>query len=114
MPKPINMGMVIVLDFMLDIADTETQLPVKLQKVFEIYAHVPGNMAVAFLGSSAGYTQLKFNGFNHGVTGDNKDRHAGRIFAYAMLCGFFLFTPNAIELLEVRAAIRGARSSRAS
>ena len=59
MPKPINMSRVIVLNFMLDIADTETQLPVKVQKVFEIYAHVPGNMAVAFFGSSAGYMQLE-------------------------------------------------------
>ena len=74
MPELINMAIVIVMDFLVNSAYTETKLPVKLQKDFEIYAHVPDNMAVAFLASSAGYMQLKFNGIKHGVTGNIKNR----------------------------------------
>ena len=42
---------------------------------------------------------------------DEPGRRVGQIYAHALLCGFLPLLPNAIEPLEVRAALRGARLS---
>eukprot|EP00928_Gymnodinium_smaydae_P002165 TRINITY_DN10765_c0_g2_i4.p1 TRINITY_DN10765_c0_g2~~TRINITY_DN10765_c0_g2_i4.p1 ORF type:complete len:1488 (+),score=352.65 TRINITY_DN10765_c0_g2_i4:76-4539(+) len=89
LPDMIIMVIVVLLDCLLKISSTESKLPVKVDKEWEIQVYGASNFATALCGSSVGYMQLKFNVINYGVVGNITDRRAGVI--YALLCGVCFF-----------------------
>mmetsp|Transcript_63589 Transcript_63589/g.176882 ORF Transcript_63589/g.176882 Transcript_63589/m.176882 type:complete len:1421 (-) Transcript_63589:166-4428(-) len=91
LPDLITMIIVCVLDCLLKMSSTETKLPVKVDKDYEVSLYGLSNIPVVLAGSSVGYMQLKFNVINYGVMGTVKDRRAGMI--YAILCATAFFGP---------------------
>jgi len=89
LPDLVIMIIVCVLDNLLKLSSTETKLPVKVDKDYEIQVHGLGNILTTLCGSSVGYMQLKFNVINYGVMGNAQDRRAG--FMYAAACGVCFF-----------------------
>jgi len=89
LPDVFIMIIVIVLDCMLKISSTETKMPVKTDKNYEITLYGMGNILTTLTGQTVGYMQLKFNVINYGVLGNVKDRRAGII--YSLMCGFCFF-----------------------
>jgi len=83
------MLVVCVLDCLLKISGTETKLPVKVDKDYEIQLVGAGNLLTCATGSAVGYMQLKFNVINYGILRNIKDRRAAVI--YAVLCGACFF-----------------------
>lgn len=83
------MIIVCMLDCLLKLSSTESKLPVKAPKDYEIRVYGASNLVTTLTGSSVGYMQLKFNVINFGVMGNVKDRRGG-IF-YALLCGICYF-----------------------
>jgi MFS superfamily sulfate permease-like transporter len=77
------------MDNLLKLSSTESKLPVKVDKDYEISIHGLGNILTTLTGSSVGYMQLKFNVINYGVIGNLTDRRAGII--YSLLCGACYF-----------------------
>ena len=57
------------------------KLPEQLQRDYEIQCYDLGNISVAALGSSVGYTQLKFKVINYGIIGNVTDRRAGLLYS---------------------------------
>jgi MFS superfamily sulfate permease-like transporter/Ca2+-binding EF-hand superfamily protein/CRP-like cAMP-binding protein len=94
-----DLGMMIVvtlLDCLLMLSYTESNLPVTVIKDYEIQLDGLGSIVTAIMGSPVGYMILKFNVLNYGVMGNVKDRRAGVI--YAVLCGVGYFF--SIELIN--------------
>jgi len=91
LPDLITMIIVCVLDCLLKMSSTETKLPVKVDKDYEVSLYGLSNIPVVLAGSSVGYMQLKFNVINYGVMGTVKDRRGGLI--YAILCASAFFGP---------------------
>merc|ERR1719201_2321198 len=83
------MLIVCLLDCLLKLASTESKLPVKADKDYEIKVYGIGNLFTTLSGSSVGYMQLKFNVINYGVLGNVTDRRGGVI--YALMCGVTFF-----------------------
>merc|ERR1719498_387187 len=83
------MIVVCLLDCLLKISSTESKLPVKTDKDYEIQLYGYANILTTLCGSSVGYMQLKFNVINFRVMGNCTDRRGGII--YAILCGLCFF-----------------------
>jgi len=83
------MVLVCTLDCMLKLLSTESKLPVKPDKDYEVQLYGVGNIVNTFCGCSVGYMQLKFNVINFGVMGNSKYRLGG-IF-YSIFCGVCFF-----------------------
>jgi MFS superfamily sulfate permease-like transporter/CRP-like cAMP-binding protein len=83
------MLIVCTLDCALKIFSTESKLPVKPDKEYEIQLYGAANVLTTLCGSPVGYMQLKFNVINYGVMGNAIDRRGG--FLYASLCGLCFF-----------------------
>jgi len=94
----IIMLIVCTLDCMLKVSSTESKLPVKVEKDYEVQLYGYGNVLTTLCGQTVGYMQLKFNVINYGVMGNTTDRRGGLI--YALLCGIcFFFTVEHFNLL---------------
>lgn len=83
------MIVVVLLDCLLKLSSTESKLPVKADKDYEIQLFGVVNTATTMCFCSVGYMQLKFNVINFGVMGNVVDRRGGII--YACLCGLCYF-----------------------
>jgi SulP family sulfate permease len=83
------MIIICLLDCLLKLSSTDSKLPVKAEKDYEIQLYGATNLLTTLCGSSVGYMQLKFNVINYGVLGNITDRRAGAI--YAVFCGICFF-----------------------
>ncbi|CAK0802840.1 unnamed protein product [Prorocentrum cordatum] len=77
------------LDCALKLFNTDTKLPVKTDKDYEVKLYAATNVLTTMGGFSVGYMQLKFNVINFGVMGNASDRRGGMM--YALLCGLCFF-----------------------
>lgn len=89
LPDLVIMLIVVVLDCLLKLSSTESKLPVKAEKDYEMQLYGLSNLFTTLCGSSVGYMQLKFNVINYGVVGNVIDQRGGAL--YAMMCGVCFF-----------------------
>jgi len=89
LPDLAIMIVVCILDCLLKLSSTESKLPVKADKDYEIQVYGLCNFFTTLCGSSVGYMQLKFNVINYGVMGNVDDNRGGIL--YALFCGACFF-----------------------
>jgi len=98
LPDLAIMLVVCVLDCLLKISGTETKMPLKVDKDYELQLVGAGNIVTAATGSSVAYAQLKFNVINFGILGNTKDRRGSIVYAI-LIGGTFFWTIGHINYL---------------
>lgn len=88
-PDLLTMVIVVLLDSMLKVKNTENKMPIVPQADYELQLFGGCNALMAVFGAPVGYMQLKFNVINYGIIGNTKDRRAGVL--YACLCAVTFF-----------------------
>ncbi|CAK0826055.1 unnamed protein product [Prorocentrum cordatum] len=88
-PDLLTMLVVVLMDSMLKVKNTENKMPIVPQADYEVQLFGGCNALMAACGAPVGYMQLKFNVINYGIIGNTKDRRSGVV--YAMLCAVTFF-----------------------
>jgi len=88
-PDLLTMLVVVLMDSMLKVKNTENKMPIVPQADYEVQLFGGCNALMAACGAPVGYMQLKFNVINFGIIGNTKDRRSGVV--YAVLCAVTFF-----------------------
>ncbi|CAK0904983.1 unnamed protein product, partial [Prorocentrum cordatum] len=92
-PDLVTMIIVVMMDCLLKIKNTENKLPIVPESTYESQLFGICNAMMFACGSPCGYMQLKFNVINFGIMGNSTDRRGGMI--YAALCAVCFFGTTA-------------------